>query len=343
MNETRSPTMIDIARHSGVALSTVSYALSGKRPVSAATRARVQHAIEELGFKPHAVGRALASRVSGTIALFFPASRDSLQVENHIFLAGVAEATSKAGYGLLVSTTAHDPDGPASMLETGRADGALLMEVHLHDERVERLRSSGRIFTLIGHVEDNTGISFVDFDFDDAVRTAVAHLHDLGHRHIALLNRVPDPVDREYGPAERSRTGFEAAISDFSLVGDHLVSGSTAEHYLQLRRFLEQVPTCTAAITLSMTFAPLLRGLADLGRQVPRDFSIVAVIAPQLREIVNPPLTTVDLPAFDMGRLGAEALLGQLVDGPRSPTQVLLRGRLNTGSSGPPPVVSPRS
>lgn len=342
MNKTHSPTMIDIARHSGVALSTVSYALSGKRPVSAATRARIQQTIEELGFKPHAVGRALASRASGTIALFFPASRDSLQVENHIFLAGVAEATSRAGYGLLVSTD-HDPYGPASMLETGRADGALLMEVHLHDERVERLRASGRAFTLIGHGEDNTGISFVDFDFDDAVRTAVGHLHDLGHRHIALLNRVPDPVDREYGPADRSRAGFEAAIREHSMQGDHLVSGSTAQHYLQLRRFLEQVPTCTAAITLSMTFAPLLRGLADLGRQVPRDFSIVAVIAPQIREIVNPSLTTVDLPAFDMGRLGAEALLGQLVDGPGSPTQVLLRGRLNPGSSGPPPVLRQRS
>jgi DNA-binding LacI/PurR family transcriptional regulator len=343
MNERRSPKMVDIAKRAGVALSTVSYALSGKRSVSPETRDRIQRAITELGFHPHAQARALASRSSRAISLFFPAGRDNLEVENHIFLAGVAEATSEAGYSLLLSTATHDPTGIVAALETGRADGVILMEVRLDDERVDRLRSGGRPFSLIGHTADSDGINYVDLDFEDAIRTAVEHLHGLGHRHVALLNRAPDQSGADYGPAVRSRAGFKAALKDLSIEGDHLLSGSTGAHYIEVLRFLERTPSCTAAITLSVTFAPLLTALRELGRRVPEDFTVVAIVAPQVADLVTPPLTTIDLPAFEMGRIGAEILIRQLTDGDASPTQLLLRGRLRVRSSRRPPRSRPRS
>jgi DNA-binding LacI/PurR family transcriptional regulator len=336
MSAPRSPTMADIARQAGVALSTVSYALSGKRSVSDETLRRVQRAIKELGYQPHAPARALASRSSHTIALFFPATRGSLEVENHIFLAGVAEATSEAGYSLLVSTAAHDPNGIVATLDTGRADGVILMEIRLLDDRVERLRVESRPFSLIGHCADNTGISYVDFDFEDAVVTAVHHLHELGHRHVAILNRAPDLAGADYGPAVRSRTGFERAVGELSIKGDHLLGGAAGTHYIQVLRFLERNPSCTAVITLSVTFAPLLAALRDLGRRVPEDFSVVAILAPDIADLVTPPLTTVDLPAFEMGRIGAEILIHRLGGGDEPPTQLLLRGQLEVRSSQAP-------
>ena len=66
-------TMSDVAKQAGVSLSTVSYALSGKRTISEATRQRVLDAVRDLDFHPNALGRALASRRSNTIALLFPA------------------------------------------------------------------------------------------------------------------------------------------------------------------------------------------------------------------------------------------------------------------------------
>lgn len=328
--------MVDIADRAGVALSTVSYALSGKRSVSAETRERIQRAIDELGFRPHAPARALASRSSRTISLFFPATRDTLEIESHIFMSGVAEATSEFDYSLLVSTAAQDPDGIASVLETGRADGVILMEVRLHDDRVERLRVMGHPFSLIGRCQDNDGISYVDLDFEDAVRTAAAHLHDLGHRHIALLNRAPAVAGVDYGPTVRSRSGFERAVKDLSIEGDHLLCGSSGDDYIQVLRFLERTPSCTAAITLSVTFAPLLAALRDLGRRVPDDFDVVAVVAPQVADLVTPPLTTVVMPAFEMGRIGAEILLRRLADSAMPPTQILLRGQLHIRSGSRP-------
>ncbi|MBN2472482.1 MAG: LacI family DNA-binding transcriptional regulator, partial [Anaerolineae bacterium] len=72
------PTMSDVARRAKVALSTVSYAINGTRPVSEATRQRVFDAMEELGYKPHALARGLASRRSRIIALLFPLSERGL-------------------------------------------------------------------------------------------------------------------------------------------------------------------------------------------------------------------------------------------------------------------------
>jgi DNA-binding LacI/PurR family transcriptional regulator len=330
--------MVDIAKRSGVALSTVSYALSGKRPVSAETRERIQQAIQELGYQPHAPARALKSRTSRAIALFFPATRDTLEIETHIFLAGIAEATSELDYSLLVSTASQDPAGIVATLETGRADGVILMEVRLADDRVERLRADGRHFSLIGRCSNNEGIGYVDFDFEDAVKTAVRHLYDLGHRHIALLNRAPILAGADYGPTVRSLAGFEAALAELSVDGEQLLCGASGESYVEVLRFLERTPECTAAITLSVTHAPLLTALGDLGLRVPEDFTIVAIIASQVADLVTPPLTTIEMPAFEMGRLGAEILIRRLTDGDPPPSQLILRGPLRVRSSGPPPA-----
>jgi DNA-binding LacI/PurR family transcriptional regulator len=81
----------------------------------------------------------------------------------------------------------------------------------------------------------------------------------------------------------------------------------------------------------------LLAALRDLGRRVPEDFSVVAIIASQIADLVTPPLTTIDMPAYEMGRLGAEILIRRLTDDELPPSQLLLRGPLQVRSSRPPP------
>jgi DNA-binding LacI/PurR family transcriptional regulator len=211
------------------------------------------------------------------------------------------------------------------------------MEVRMADERVDRLRAAGHPFSIIGRTEMNDGVSYVDFDFAGAVGRAVDHLYELGHRRMALLNRAPALSMPDYGPTVRSRTGFEHATAELSVEGDHLLTGTSGRHYIEVLRYLERNPDCTAAITVSVTYAPLLAALRDLGRRVPEDFSVVAIIASQIVDLVIPPLTTIELPAFEMGRLGGEILIRQLADPERPPAQVLLEGPLQVRSSAPPP------
>ena len=205
----RPATMAHIAERAGVALSTVSYVLSGKRGVSPGIRERVLAAIEELNYRPHRSARALASGASHTIALFLPSPHWELIPVQQTFVAGAAEETSASDYALLLSTSPPDPNGIARLIEARRADGVILMETLAHDRRIERLKASGHPFTLIGSTADTSGISFVDLDFGAAIEKSLTHLHDLGHRCVALFNFPQDQIDAGYNAALIARDAFE--------------------------------------------------------------------------------------------------------------------------------------
>jgi DNA-binding LacI/PurR family transcriptional regulator len=317
-----------VARRAGVAVSTVSYALSGKRPLLASTRTRILRAIDELGYEPSPAARALPSRSSRTIALFLPSRRWRGMPETHTFIAGAAEATSEAGYGLLFSAAPSDPREVTEVLDAGRADGVILMEVFLEDARVERLRARGDAFALIGHCADNTGVSFVDFDFADAVRQGVLHLARLGHSRVALFNCSAGATRAGYGPGVRSLQAFTETTAELGL--EPIVIGrddTQAQLSAAARRLLAREPRCRGVVTVAAHFTGVLTAAAERGLLVGHDVDVVSVTTPQLAELLVPTLATVDFPALEMGRLGAEMLIRRLA-GERVDTQTLLRGEL---------------
>src|SRR5687767_2685561 len=115
--------MADIAKRAGVSLSTVSYVLSGKRPISEATKQRVQEAIAELDFHPHGIGRALASKRSNTIALLYPtASYGMAEITFEIIQAAVDTAADR-GYSLLISTAPPEEREVLRLIRNGLIDG----------------------------------------------------------------------------------------------------------------------------------------------------------------------------------------------------------------------------
>jgi DNA-binding LacI/PurR family transcriptional regulator len=331
--------MAEIAKRAGVALSTVSYALSGKRSVSTETRDRVRQAIEELDYRPHGAARALASRTSRTLALFLPSPQWSLVPVQQTFVAGAAQATSDHDYALLLSTAPSEPEEITGLIEKGRADGVILMETLLQDPRVERLRARGHAFTLIGHCEDTTGISFVDIDFAAAVRKSVTHLVGLGHRTIALFNFSEELLAAGYAGAFQALEAFEEVVDELGVDGLHRPCGHTVpEAHAAARRLFREVPACTAAVTTGWQFTGLLGAAREAGLHVPEDFSIVSVIASQFAETVTPALTSVDWPAFDAGKLAAELLIRRLAGDDGPPTQIVIRRELTVReSTGPAP------
>jgi DNA-binding LacI/PurR family transcriptional regulator len=305
--------MAEIAERAGVALSTVSYVLSGKRSVSPKTLERVMAAIEELGYRPHGPARALASGASHTIALFLPSPQWQLLPVQQTFVAGATQATSASDYALLLSTAATDPDTIAALVASGRADGVILMETLLDDPRVERLQETGYPFTLIGRTHDMTGISYVDMDFGDAVDTSLEHLARLGHTCVALFNFPPDLLDAGYTSALIARDVFERRGAELGIRGIHIpCSHEPREAFAVAARLLRSEPDCTAAITTGWQFTGLLSALRAAGLHVPDDFSLVSVIASQFAEMLTPSLTGVEWPAFEAGRRAAEMLIERL-------------------------------
>jgi DNA-binding LacI/PurR family transcriptional regulator len=315
--------MADIAERAGVALSTVSYVLSGKRRISEDTRERVLRAIAELEYRPHTGAQALASGTTRAVALLLPAAHDELSIMQHAFVAGAAQATSERGYALTLSTAPARAAEVTRLVDANRADGVILMEVELRDRRVERLRSGGYPFSIIGHCEDNSGLTFVDFDFEHGVELAIRHLMDLGHRRIALFNETHHSR-RRYGYTVRSRAAFER------LVSEHGLEGSETEVFLDTYKIRDAAREAfrqirpTAVVAVALAAAVVLAAAHEEGLRVPNDLSVVGLLSPQLADITNPPLTGVDFPAVEMGRIGAELLIDRLAKPDQPPSQLLL-------------------
>jgi DNA-binding LacI/PurR family transcriptional regulator len=329
---------VDIAERAGVALSTVSYVLSGKRSVSEETKQRVMRAIAELDYQPHALARGLASKRTQTIALLFPALAKGHSEMRLEFVAQAAEVAAEHGYAFLLWSA---PDNDAEILQLtqqGRVDGLILMEVNVHDSRVELLQKHNYPFSLIGHCQENDGISFVDLDFDHAITTTVAHLAELGHRRIALFNFSAPQIALGYGPAIRSLRSFERNIKQYGLEGisvNHETSFQSG--YEATRSLLARDPAVSAAIVLQdASIGGVFQALHSLGLRIPEDFSIVTLLSKRSAEMMTPMLTAIDFPAAEMGRRGTEMLIQQLEGKLSAPVQLLLRVGLTVRqSSGP--------
>lgn len=333
-------TMEDVAKRAGVSLSTVSYALSGKRAISEATRRRVQAAIEELDFHPHPMGRALASRRFKTVALVFPALLRGIGGMQLQFVTGAAETAKEHGYAFLISISPDEDAEVVHLARRGFIDGLILMEIKLHDRRVDLLRERRYPFSMIGHCEDNTGISFVDLDFTTAARESVEHLSGLGHRNFAFLGWTSDYYDAGYGPDVRTKIGFEAAIAELGLEGQWIRCAPTPRAgYEAVQALLRDSPECTAILTgHNDAIGGMLQAAQERGRSVPGDLSILAIASARLAETFTPMITTMNFPAEEMGRLGAEYLIRLLEGGEVEPIHRLLRAELCVRqSSGPAP------
>src|SRR3954451_24783408 len=143
-------TMNDVAKLAGVSVSTVSYVLTGARPISQRTRDKVLAAMHELDYHPTAMARGLASRRSTLLGLLMPMDERGLGATETAFVTGAAAAASAAGYHLVLSPVGGGDPGELRRLASQRMlDGVVLMEVQLADERVTVLQEAGLPLVLI--------------------------------------------------------------------------------------------------------------------------------------------------------------------------------------------------
>ena len=331
------PTIADVAKRAGVAPSTVSHTLSGKRPISVDVRLRVLQAIEELGYQPHALARALATRRTRTIAFMYPALTSE---EPHLeFVSGVLQAARNWEYGLLLWTAPDENPKVPYIVRPDLVDGSVMMEIRLDDARVRRLKELQYPFTMIGHGSENEGLNFVDLDFDYALHTCVEYLAGLGHRNLAFINNSAEQFDLGLGYVVRSEHAFHHAVAQWGLAGISHFCGSTAQAgYEATQALFTHDPAPTAIIILNpWVGGGIMRAIQDRGLSIPADVSLVGVLSPRYAEMAVPPLTAIDFPYKTMGYRGAELLLRQL-EGETLSVQELLRPPLTIRqSSGPCP------
>ncbi|MFE5404041.1 LacI family DNA-binding transcriptional regulator [Streptomyces sp. NPDC056580] len=335
-------TLAEVARHAGVSASTVSYVLSGKRSISATTRERVERSIRELGYHPNAGARALASARSNIIALMIP-PRTDLYVPVMMEIAVAVATTARAhGYDVLLLTGEEGPDAVRRVTGSGLADAMILMDVEPEDERLPLLRGSYRPSVLIGLPAEAGGLTCVDLDWTATGALCVEHLAGLGHRDIAVVGEAPAVYERHTGFAERTLDGLRARARRTGVRVLHRpCEGGYDAMAATLARILDERPGTTGFVVRNESAVePLLTLLRRRGRAVPEDVSVVAICPDQVAVQASVRLTSVAIPAQEMGRHAVEHLMAKLAG--RGDDQVVLIAPELTvrASTGPAPAVS---
>ncbi|MCZ7544279.1 MAG: LacI family transcriptional regulator [Anaerolineae bacterium] len=325
-----SPTIADVARAAGISISTVSRILNNKPDVAEATRQRVLQIIEELGYTPDARAQGLAAGKSRTIGMLYPIENLDLTNLELEFFVGAATAAGEADYFFNLITRPVTQNRLLNLYRSAQIDGVILMQINVQDWRVDLLRERGYPFVMIGHCADNTGLSYIDLDFESAIIKAMEHLIELGHREIALIGHSPAAHEQGFGPAVRSLLGFRRACETYGLrVPYRKVNLSNQGAYRATLELLDAHPGLTALVAVDGgTAMGTLRALQQAGRRIPDDISVLAMTTEKVAQLVTPPLTHIDFPTETMGQWAAEMLIKMLRGEASEPEQVMLEARL---------------
>ncbi|MBA3787549.1 MAG: LacI family DNA-binding transcriptional regulator [Actinobacteria bacterium] len=307
MSGTR-PTIYDVARLAGVSTATVSRALNGTGQIAPATSAAIDAAVKQLGYRPNSVARSLVTKSTQTIALLLP------DIANPFYAAlvsGIQQRALEAGSTMLLCTTEGDAEREEqylSLLRAKQVDGVLVDGLVLPPERIADFVREGLPIVCLDRDIDSTFVPLVQVDNRLGAKLATQHLLSLGHTRIAHVAGAPGlRISAERVEGYRDALVAAAVEHDPALV----TAGSFTEEggYEAMRPLL-------AASTLTAVFAAndlsalgVMHAIAESGRRVPDDISVVGFDDLRLAAHTTPPLTTIRQPAFEIARRATQLLL----------------------------------
>ena len=316
-----------IAERAGVSRSTVSYALSGKRPISAATRERIEQVMREAGYVPNAAAQSLKRGSTRTIGFVMPPADHRHLTGGQLEMLGAAvEAASDLDYDVLLSPGGRARDASFErLLAQRRVDGVLLTETRVRDARVARAERAGLPFVLIGRTSSRPSCDWVDVDHDTLVRVCLRHLVEQGRTRIVLANRGAQLVAAGYGPAVRSR---KALLEEGGRLGVEVVDLPCEDNFNAARGFVDDLlrvmPDVDGIITVNEASLPgLIPALVATGRPVPEAVSVCGIAMKEIAEHTLPKLTSCDNPVSLMAQTAVQTLVRRL-RGNEDQTQILL-------------------
>lgn len=331
----RAPVIADVARVAGVSVPTVSRVLTGSTPVSPERRERVMRAIAELEYRPNGAARALVQGRQSMIAVF---AGNTTRYGYARTIQGIEEAARAAGF--IVVITVIETDEPAVVdagvdLVLGQpVSGAVVLEFDPAGRAALAAMPSSLALVAAAGSSGGSTVPHAFMDDRAAAKEATRYLLGLGHRTVHHVAIPPSGA-----PSGRSLGWREALEEEGVPVPDVLQAGWEPISGYEIGRDLARSADVTAVLCGNDELAiGVMRAMAEHGRSVPEDVSVVGFDGQPLAEFVSPPLTTVEQDFVGLGRQ-AFGLLQKILDGDATPESVSCTPRLLLRSStGPPPA-----
>jgi LacI family transcriptional regulator len=314
--------MRDVARHAQVALSTVSNVINNQANVAPETRERVLQAARELGYS--GVSRS-SVRTLGVVSKR-QMDENGLPAFNAVYslvLHGIDLACQKAGIHLMYTTVEADIDSTARglppLLLENQVDGLILVGPNFAEPIGRVVRQPASAVVLVdAYAPDEALYDSIVPSGIAGMRLAISHLIERGHRHIGLIGTRPSA----HPSIRRRRDGYLMALAEHGIRETYIEDcalGDEAEVTEAVQRLLRRTPQITAiAAANDETALQAARALAQLGRSIPGDVSLVGYDDSRGALTMQPPLTTVRFDPTWLGRLAVDTLL-EHVENPERP------------------------
>jgi DNA-binding LacI/PurR family transcriptional regulator len=333
----RKVTIHDIAREAGVSVATVSRTFSHPDRVREQTREKILAVCGKHHFVADAMARSLARRRSGFLAVIIPSLYNSIYAASTQAIQNAAEA---AGYTVLIGVSEFSKAREAQLIRQfveRRVEGLILTGAD-RDPDAQKLILRNQVPSVITWlIPPRAILPWVSFDNFAAAAAVVDHLSALGHRRIALVCGRTDVNDR----ALARRRGFENRMRELGLpVSDADIRECEfdfTEGRKAVRGFLDRDAPPTAIFCANDIVAVgALYECQRLGKRVPEDISIIGFDDLPLTQYVFPQLTSVRVPATEMGAQAVELLMGLIAE-ERVRSRTLSTEIVQRGTAGPPP------
>jgi LacI family transcriptional regulator len=332
----RKATITDVARVANVSIQTVSAVVNRKPGISDPTRDRVLLAIERLQYRPNGIASSLRAQKSHTVGVLIPTITNPFFPE---FVRGAEDAASKKGYSIFLCNSDEDTEKEIQylrLLQRHRVAGVLVSYVSgpADSEPLLTELASHRVpIVSLGSAHPGQGIVSLRVNETEITRVATNHLLGLGHRRIGFITPPPSK-----NIAQMRIEGFKKAFldADLQIRPEYLIDGGFelqdgirgGEELLSLR----YPPTAIVAAN-DLVAIGVISTLKRYGRRVPSDISVVGIDDIQMASLLDPPLTTVAQPIYEMGRQGMENILLRIQDPQMEASEILFETRLTIRQS----------
>ena len=327
-------TIHDVAREAGVSIATVSYVLNNSRNVAVETRKRVLDVAQRLAYRPNITARNLQASETRLFAYTWqPSPPDHFNPILDQFLQAAVSAAVELGYRFLVFPTKSVDDEIATfetlMLE-GQVDGFVLSNTNLDDGRVRHLLRTGFPFVTFGRSNPDWDFPAVDIDGTFGVCRAVQHLHERGHRRIAILAWPEESLTGRH-----RLLGYMDGMTETGLpvcgAWVRRTENRYGDSYETAREMLaapdDERPSAIIAVSDLIAIAAM-NAAWDMGLEPGRDVAVVGFDDSPAARLMRPTLSSIAQPISEVGRRLVGMLAALCQGAPIAERTVLLRPEL---------------
>ena len=328
-------TITDVAREAGVSISTVSNVINGTKFVGEELTERVNRAIETLGYQANELAASMKRRTTNNIGVILP---NIGMVFFPDVLKGIEAAAKEHGYKIFYFSTDYDFEKEKeylSLLKTSWVDGIIIDsccptdEISIYQECLAS-NVAGRDVPVVALETpfDHKNLGVITLNEVKFTEEAIEYLIGQGHRDIGIL-LGPEHIPMYRNNIEGIRKAFSRHCIELDeeqiMTGDYFAESG----YTQVRAALEKGKRWSAIFSANDQMAiGAIKALKEAGLSIPEDVSVIGVDGIYVTTLIDPPLTTVELPRFDMGYRAGELLMEMIGKNSRRGKHIEMEGKM---------------